>query len=126
MDRIIEKTMKNLEKNNISAFYAESREEVAGIIKSLVPAMFCFRKTAFWKFFRYQKADRCFPAAIMCFMTGVAWKARSCVHVMCGLLDVTRISALPMRSPKTANFIMWTAIPTALPALFTGQNRLLW
>lgn len=38
MDRIIEKTMKNLEKNNISAFYAESREEVAGIIKSLVPA----------------------------------------------------------------------------------------
>lgn len=38
MDRIIEKTMKNLEKNNISAFYAESRDEVAGIIKSLVPA----------------------------------------------------------------------------------------
>ncbi len=38
MEKIIEKTLKNLESNNISAFYAENREEVADIIKSLVPA----------------------------------------------------------------------------------------
>lgn len=38
MNEIIEKTMKNLEKNNISAFYAESRKDVAAIIKKLVPA----------------------------------------------------------------------------------------
>lgn len=38
MDKIIEKTMKNLEKNNITAIYAERGEEVKDIIKSLVPA----------------------------------------------------------------------------------------
>ena len=38
MDKIIEKTMKNLEKNNMTAVYAESRSEVPEIIKKLVPA----------------------------------------------------------------------------------------
>lgn len=38
MDKIIEKTMKNLEKNNITAIYAERGEDVKDIIKSLVPA----------------------------------------------------------------------------------------
>lgn len=38
MDKIIEKTMKNLEKNNITAIYAESGKDVVNIIKDLVPA----------------------------------------------------------------------------------------
>ncbi len=38
MDKIIEKTMKNLKKNNMTAVYAESRSEVPEIIKKLVPA----------------------------------------------------------------------------------------
>lgn len=42
MNEIIEKTMKNLEKNNISAFYAESRKDVAAIIKNL-----CLRAVPF-------------------------------------------------------------------------------
>lgn len=37
MDAVIEKTMKNLEKNNISAYYAEDKSKVVPIIKSLVP-----------------------------------------------------------------------------------------
>ena len=36
MDAVIEKTMKNLEKNNISAYYAEDKSKVVPIIKSLV------------------------------------------------------------------------------------------
>lgn len=36
MEQYIEKTMKNLEKNNIKAFYAESREEVVPLIKTLI------------------------------------------------------------------------------------------
>ena len=125
MDRIIEKTMKNLEKNNISAFYAESREEVAGIIKSLVPAGSTVSNGG---------SETLAQTGVMDLLSGGDYvfydrrglEGEELRAVMCGLLDVTRISALPMRSPKTVNFIMWTAIPTALPALFTGQNRLLW
>lgn len=36
MDKRIEKTMKNLEKNNMNAFYVETREEVIPLIEKLV------------------------------------------------------------------------------------------
>lgn len=36
MNNIVEKTMKNLEKNNMNAFYVETREEVIPLIEKLV------------------------------------------------------------------------------------------
>lgn len=37
MNSIVEKTMKNLEKNNMAAYYVETKEEVVPLIKTLVP-----------------------------------------------------------------------------------------
>ena len=36
MDKIIEKTIRNLQKNNMAAYYAETKEEAAELVKSLL------------------------------------------------------------------------------------------
>ncbi|MCC8016864.1 MAG: lactate utilization protein [Clostridiales bacterium] len=38
MDEIVRKTMENLNKNNMAAYYVETKEEVVPLIKTLVPA----------------------------------------------------------------------------------------
>lgn len=37
MDKIVEKTMENLRKNNMAAYYVETKDEVVPLIKKLVP-----------------------------------------------------------------------------------------
>ena len=125
MTETIRKTMDNLEKNGIKAFFVETKEEVVPLVKTLVP----------------QGSSVSNGGSVSLAETGVSALLESGIYDFIdrrGLegeelrnsyiraFGVMPISVHQMPLPKTESFIMWTAIQTVLPALFSAQGRLLW
>ena len=123
MEKYIETTMENLERNNIKPFYVEKREEVVPLIKTLLKKGESISCGGSVTLHECEVDTKILKSGDYDFMTGRVFRARSFARHTARHLCATRFSPRQTRLPRGASFIMSTAIQTVLLASFTVRVR---